>query len=182
MQTPRNPNPSHTLILNQYMQPHRIAPWQDAVTEYFTGKVEIIAEYDEIIYESKERGITMLMPAVARLIKSVGMYKKGIKFSRINVMVRDRFECSFCGRPFKMDELTYDHVVPRKQGGKTEWTNIVSACRTCNHKKGARTPEQAKMKLLKKPYKPKTLPISDPILAMRREIPSEWVPFVPTGT
>lgn len=177
MQVPRTP--THTLILNEYMQPHRVACWQDAVTEYFTGKVEILAEYDDVIYTSRDGDFVMRMPAVVRLLKSVGTYKRGVKFSRVNVMVRDRFECAFCGKPFRMNDLTYDHVVPRKQGGKTEWTNIVSACRACNHKKGARTPEQAKMKLLKKPYRPKTLPLAHPVLAIKRDIPTEWLPFVP---
>ena len=178
MQVPRTPN--HTLILNQWMQPLRVATWQDAVTEYFTGKLEILAEYDEVIYTSKDGTFVMRMPAVARLLKSIRAHKRGVKFSRVNVMVRDRFECAFCGKPFEMNDLTYDHVVPRKQGGKTEWTNIVSACRACNHKKGARTPEQAKMKLLKKPYRPRTLPIADPVLAIKRDVPSEWLPFVPS--
>ncbi len=165
-----------TLILNHYMVPHRIASWQDAITELFTGKVEIVSWYDEVVYHNAERGITMKMPAVARLLKPVSAFKKGVKFSRINVMVRDGFRCSYCGAKHPMDELNYDHVVPRKQGGKTVWDNIATSCFSCNGRKGARTPEQAGMKLLKKPFRPKTLPLIEPVLAMKT-IPEEWKPF-----
>jgi len=165
-----------TLILNHYMMPHRVASWQDAITELFTGKVEILEWYEEVIYQNAERGITMKMPAVARLIKPVSAFKKGVKFSRVNVMARDNFLCQYCGQRHAMSGLNYDHVVPRAQGGKTDWHNVVSSCYECNDKKGARTPEQAKMKLLRKPFRPKTLPLAQPVLAMRN-IPPEWEPY-----
>ncbi len=169
--------PTTTLILNHYMRPHQIVPWQDAITELFTDKVDIVAWYDDqIIYQNAERGIVMKMPAVACLLKPVNAFKRGVKFSRINVVVRDNFRCQYCGERFRMDGLTYDHVVPRAQGGKTTWDNIVMACRKCNDEKGSRTPEQAKMKLLRKPVRPKTLPLAQPVLAMR-SIPEEWRPF-----
>lgn len=166
-----------TLILNQHYQPHRVSSWQSAVTEMFTGKIEILEFYDEVIYHNAERGVTMKMPAVGRLVKHISAYKKGIKFSRVNVMVRDSFECKYCGQRHRMADLTYDHVVPRAQGGKTDWGNVVAACRDCNGAKRDRTPEQAGMKLLRKPYRPKTLPIGQPVLAMR-DIPPEWEPYL----
>jgi len=169
-------SPTSTLILNHYMVPHRITSWQDAITELFTGKVDVVEWYDEIIYANPERGITMKMPAVARLLRPVSAFKKGVKFSRVNVMARDNFVCQYCGSRCKMAELNYDHVVPRVQGGKTVWENIVTSCYECNDKKGARTPEQAKMKLIRKPFRPKTLPLAQPVLAMRN-IPLEWEPY-----
>jgi 5-methylcytosine-specific restriction endonuclease McrA len=172
---------SSTLILNHYMVPHRVASWQDAITELFTGKVEILEWYDEIVYQNADRGITMKMPAVARLLKPVASHKKGVKFSRVNVMARDNFICQYCGTKYTMHDLNYDHVVPRVQGGKTVWENIVTSCYDCNDKKGARTPEQAKMKLIRKPFRPKTLPLAQPVLAMRN-IPPEWEPFTGSVT
>jgi len=172
-------HPTSTLILTSYMEPLRVIPWQDAITELFTGKVDVVAEYDEVIYRNAERAVTMRMPAVARLLKSMPRFKKGVKFSRINVMVRDGFTCCYCGAVHEMGGLNYDHVVPRAKGGKTEWTNIVSSCYACNDKKGARTPEQAKMRLLKKPFKPKTLPLARPGLTLRGHVPEEWKPFLP---
>lgn len=170
-------SPSTTLILNHYMYPHRVASWQDAITELFTDKVEILRWYDDVIvYHNAERGITMKMPAVARLLKPIATHKKGVKFSRVNVMARDNFVCQYCGSKFGMADLNYDHVIPRVQGGKTVWENIVTSCYDCNDKKGARTPEQAKMKLIRKPFRPKTLPLAQPVLAMR-DIPEEWEPW-----
>ena len=171
--------PTQTLILSAAYEPLRVVPWEAAIVELFTDKVEILAEYDEVIYRNAERGVTMRMPAVARLVKAMPRFKKGVKFSRINVMVRDDFKCQYCGATHKMDRLNYDHVMPRSKGGKTEWTNIVAACYACNDKKGSRTPEQAKMKLLKRPSKPKTLPLGRPAVAIRGRVPEEWKPYLP---
>lgn len=121
--------------------------------------------------------MVMLMPAVARLLRTTSAFKKGVKFSRVNVMSRDEFKCQYCGNKFRMNELNYDHVIPRAQGGKTIWTNIATSCWDCNSKKGARTPEQAKMKLIRQPYRPKTLPLSQPIFSLRK-IPKEWEPYL----
>lgn len=174
-------SPTSTLILNQHYAPHRVASWQDAITELFTDKIEVISWYDEIIYQNTERGITMKMPAVGRLLKHIGAYKKGVKFSRINVMARDSFTCKYCGKRHRMTDLTYDHVVPRAQGGRTEWDNVVAACRPCNGEKRDRTPAQAGMRLLGKPYRPKALLLDVPVLSMR-EIPPEWEPYLPSVT
>ena len=150
------PTKMQVLILSQSYSPHRVASWQDVITELYTDKVEILETYDEVIYRNGETVIRM--PAVARLLRPVAHNKKGVKFSRVNIMVRDNFTCQFCGFKGGMRELNYDHVIPRIQGGKTVWENIVTSCYPCNSKKGARTPEQAKMRLSRKPFKPKTLP------------------------
>lgn len=73
-------------------------------------------------------------------------------FSKRNVFKRDRHTCQYCNGQGK--ELTLDHVLPRSKGGQTVWTNIVTACEPCNKKKANMTPEEAGMKLAKKPYKP----------------------------
>ena len=67
---------------------------------------------------------------------------------------RDCFLCAYCGLVQKEDNLTIDHIIPRSMGGPHTWTNTVAACKRCNHAKGARTPEQANMKLLYVPYAP----------------------------
>ncbi len=81
-----------------------------------------------------------------------------------------------------MHELNYDHVVPRVQGGKTVWENIVTACsgsHACNAMKGGRTPAQAGMKLLKKPTKPKTLPLTQPLIGLTH-VPELWRAYLST--
>jgi 5-methylcytosine-specific restriction endonuclease McrA len=74
------------------------------------------------------------------------------------VFARDSGRCQYCQVKVSRFEATYDHVVPRAQGGKTTWENIVIACVSCNQKKGGRTPTQASMKLRTAPVRPKKLP------------------------
>jgi 5-methylcytosine-specific restriction endonuclease McrA len=76
-----------------------------------------------------------------------------------------------------MRALNYDHVLPRVRGGRTEWENIVTSCYACNDRKGSRTPEEAGMKLLRKPSKPKTLPVASTFYVDTAEIPPVWQPF-----
>lgn len=144
-----------TLVLTTTYQPHKIVSWQKAVTMIFLGKVEVLEEYDE---EIRSVSITIRMPAVVRLLRVLRGKSRGLKFSRINVMTRDGFRCQYCGQKRPMRELTYDHVVPRSQGGRTTWENIVTACYECNREKSGRTPAQAGMKLRTVPVKPKHLP------------------------
>jgi hypothetical protein len=156
------------------MTAHRWAPWQNVITELSNRKVEVLVEYpDERIYpehlasQMMVPGWSGLLPAVVRLVKPVSLFKKGVKFSRINVFTRDHFTCQYCGSRKAMKDLNYDHVVPRIQGGKTVWENIVTCCYPCNDRKAGRTPEQAGMRLRKIPYVPKTLPMTQPMTSMR---------------
>jgi 5-methylcytosine-specific restriction endonuclease McrA len=98
------------------------------------------------------------MPSVVRFLRAIRGKKKAVKFSRQNVYVRDGARCQYCAGKVARHEATYDHVVPRAQGGKTTWENIVIACVPCNQKKGGRTPTQAQMKLRSTPVRPKKLP------------------------
>lgn len=163
-----------TLVLDQGYQPHRIIEWQRAVIMLFEGKVEVLSEYDEDI---RSVSITIKMPAVVRLLNRVRGKKQAVKFSRMNVATRDGFKCQYCGTKHPLSKLTYDHVVPRSQGGRTTWENIVMACYSCNEKKADRTPAQAKMPLLKHPVKPEFLPT----ITMRfnmKSVPDAWVSWI----
>ncbi len=161
-----------TLVLTHHYQPHRVVPWQKAITMLFDGKVEVLSEYDEDI---RSVSLTIKMPAVVRLVRALrGVQRRGVKFSRANVLARDAFACQYCGRKAPPRELTFDHVVPRSQGGRTTWENIVTACRRCNGKKGGRTPDQAKMALMRAPICPKTLPLMHVRFELGRGIPEAW--------
>lgn len=70
------------------------------------------------------------------------------------LFARDGRLCLYCGQPFNLAELTRDHVIPSSRGGQDVWTNVATACRRCNHFKGARTPTEAGMDLLAVPYAP----------------------------
>src|SRR5437763_4391150 len=126
-----------TLVLSQGYEPVKIVSWQRAITLLFLGKVEVIEEYDRDI---RSCSLLIKIPSVVRLLNAIRRHKQPVKFSRVNIYGRDRYTCQFCGDKKPVGELTYDHVVPRSQGGTTTWTNIVTACETCNRKKANRTP------------------------------------------
>jgi 5-methylcytosine-specific restriction endonuclease McrA len=81
-----------------------------------------------------------------------------VKFNRRNIYARDSSRCQYCGRRLPTSELSLDHVVPRSQGGKSTWDNIVCCCILCNVRKGGRRPEEARMHLVARPVKPKRPP------------------------
>lgn len=154
--------------------------WQDAITLLFQRdskgrpKAIVLEEYDETVCSPST---TLFVPAVMQLRNAVGQFKRNVKFSKINVFTRDRWSCCYCGEKFTMRELTYDHVIPRKQGGLTNWTNIVSSCGECNTRKAGRTPEQAGMTLLRRPARPHVLPLHA-VFIEGNKIPPAWEPYL----
>jgi 5-methylcytosine-specific restriction endonuclease McrA len=164
----------HTLVLSQGYEPVKIVPWQRAITLLFLGKVEVIEEYDRDI---KTTSVLIKIPAVVRLLNAFRRHKKPVKFSRVNIYGRDDYRCQYCGEGRSINELTYDHVVPRAQGGKTVWSNIVTACTDCNAKKGNRTPAQAGMKLLKQPMQPTATPALV-VTVNQQSMPDAWRDYV----
>jgi 5-methylcytosine-specific restriction endonuclease McrA len=103
--------------------------------------------------------IVLRTPSIMVLKKEIARGKRVVKFSRENVLFRDRFRCQYCGTSGDFQSLNYDHVIPRCRGGGTNWENIVAACYPCNGRKANRTPEEAGMRLLQRPVKPRTLPL-----------------------
>ena len=163
-----------TLMLTPWMQPHKIISWQRAVVLAYVQKVEVIESWDE---ELRAPSFSMKAPAVVRLKKGSVSTKQSVRFSRINVFTRDKFRCLYCGERKMLKQLNYDHVIPRVRGGKTVWENIVTSCYACNDRKGSRTPEEAGMKLLRKPLKPDTLPVVPPIRLDEGDLPELWQPY-----
>jgi 5-methylcytosine-specific restriction endonuclease McrA len=102
--------------------------------------------------------------------------KGRVRFSRLNIYARDHDTCQYCGKTLPRSELNLDHVLPRCDGGKTTWENVVCSCVPCNLKKGGRTPEQASMKLMRKPFRPRWTPLFRG--AIRRITYREWLPFL----
>jgi len=99
------------------------------------------------------------VPRVIRLLTYDRVPRNSVKFTRRNVFLRDEYHCQYCGSRFGTGNLSLDHVMPRSQGGQSNWSNIVTACLKCNVRKGGRTPEQANMKLLTRPIRPKRNPV-----------------------
>ena len=156
-----------TLVLDNGYQPHRVVSWQRAVTMLFAGKVEVVEEYD---HEICSVSLRLKVPAVVRLRRRLGRRRQIVKFSRNNVLARDKFRCQYCGRRLSACDLSLDHVVPRSAGGRTTWENIVACCHPCNDRKANRTPAEAGMTLRSKPTRPVMLPFYAP------RFPAEAVP------
>jgi 5-methylcytosine-specific restriction endonuclease McrA len=165
---------ARTLLLTPHYTPHKVLPWESAICLLYLGKVEVIEEYEEVICSPS---VAMKMPAVVRLKRAIGSTKRAVTFSRQNVFARDKFRCCYCGAPGTYETLNYDHVVPRAQGGRTIWENIVTTCYGCNGRKADRTPEQAGMQLLARPYKPKTLPMTSPQLRIA-DVHPVWLGYL----
>jgi 5-methylcytosine-specific restriction endonuclease McrA len=144
----------HTLLLNASYEPLKIVNWQKAVTLWCQGKVEIISEYEREIHTVS---FSFRLPSVIRLLRYVRIKRRFdyVPFSRANIYARDDYACQYCGHTLPASDLTFDHVVPVAQGGCKDWENIVTCCVGCNRRKGGRTPEEAGMRLLRQPERPR---------------------------
>jgi 5-methylcytosine-specific restriction endonuclease McrA len=103
--------------------------------------------------------LAILVPRVIRLVAYDKIPKREVKFSRKNILARDGNRCQYCGKRLPVTQLSLDHVHPKSRGGKSTWTNVVTACNPCNTRKGGRLPAEASMKLRTVPAVPKRNPI-----------------------
>jgi 5-methylcytosine-specific restriction endonuclease McrA len=158
------------LLLNITYEPLRVINWKKAITLLLLDKVEVLEEYNR---EIRSVSFTLKLPSVVRLLRLVKRPKTPVKFSRQNIYARDKNTCQYCGSAHPWEDLTYDHVIPKYRGGKTEWSNIVTCCISCNRRKGGRTPAEAGMKLIRKPARPKWLPALRVTIGYK-EIPRSW--------
>ncbi len=162
-----------TLVLDTSYVPVARVHWQRAVTLLFMGKVEIVEEYED--KEIKSVTFSIKMPSIVRFIRAMKGRRRAVKFSRENVFTRDSGKCQYCAKRLTRAEATYDHVLPRAQGGLTTWDNVVICCMPCNQRKGNRTPAQARMQLLSTPTRPKKLPDHIRFTVMwRKGDPASW--------
>lgn len=141
-----------TLVLNADAQPVSIVPlstvhWHDAVRILYLKRAVVLAEYDKWVIRSPS--VQMRMPSVI-MLKEYQEHNGKVEFSRYNIILRDNYTCQYCSHKFKFKDLTFDHVTPRRDGGKTIWENIVSSCAKCNQEKA----HHVKMKPKRKPYHP----------------------------
>lgn len=124
--------------------------WHQSICGIVNGIAGVVHEHDKVVHS---QNLTMRLPSVVVLKEYVKAARKPA-FTKRNIMLRDQFCCVYCGHKFPADTLTWDHVLPRAQGGKTTWENMATACGPCNQRKDAHTPEQAKMPLLWRPWRP----------------------------
>jgi len=159
-----------TLLLSPLYEPMTTISWRKAIVLLTLGKVEIIEEYDD--REVRSTSVVIKLPSVVRLIQRFRRQRKHVRYSKLNVFARDRWTCQYCGRRKPIAELTQDHVVPRAQGGKTCWENVVTSCIECNTHKANRTPEQARMTLRSRPHRPDWVPMF--MVHVGRDAPDAW--------
>ena len=161
-----------TLVLDVGYRPIAYAPWQTAIVWVLERAVEVVDEYPDRYIRTPNWQVKM--PSVVRLLKQIRR-RRGVKFSRQNVYVRDGGRCQYCSARVASNAFTYDHVLPRVQGGKTCWENVVVACIPCNQRKGGRTPTQASMLLRSPPRRPKSLPDAAALsMTYRSGMPDAW--------
>lgn len=166
-----------TLLLAADYRPLQVVSWERAFVLLFEGKIEIVEEYEDKVIRTVS--LTLKVPSVARFLKRLVNTKRAIKFSRQNVFARDRGNCQYCGNKVRRERATYDHVLPRSQGGHTRWENIVISCVDCNQRKRDRTPEKAGMRLRTQPIKPKSLPGQPSyMLTYRKGMPIQWAQYL----
>lgn len=151
-----------TLVLNADFRPLSYFPlslwsWQDAVKAVVTERVHVLSEYDQVIH-SPNRALSL--PSVIALKDYIPVERRPA-FTRFNVFLRDRFTCQYCNLPFPTHDLTFDHVVPRSKGGRTTWSNVVTACQACNLQKGSKLPHEARMHPRTPPQPPSSLQLRE---------------------
>ncbi|MGI9558560.1 MAG: HNH endonuclease [Thermodesulfobacteriota bacterium] len=185
---------SPVLVLNKNYLPVSVTSLRRAFVMLYCGDAKAVAEtYETFDFESWEQVSSASLqtensdcvktvdsiikaPRVILLLRYGGFHRKRPKFNRLNIFRRDGGKCQYCGHEFPKSDLTIDHVVPRSLGGTSRWDNVVCSCGVCNRRKGGRTPEQARMKLLTTPGEPQWGPFAD--MYARAVRYKEWEPFV----
>lgn len=170
-----------------------IASWQKAMALLFTEKVAPM-DNDLVSWDLKAwldmpeslrrdyycvRTVNQRIPlfSIGHLTGWSRLPDRFVKYSRQSVLQRDGMTCAYCGGKFRQADLSIDHIVPRAQGGKNTWDNVITACKSCNHRKADRTPAQAKMELLFKPRKPSWLSMLGKKTSVGN-IPDSWKKFI----
>lgn len=181
---------SSVLVLNRSYLPVHVTSARRAFTLLYQGIARVVDEqYQTFDFEAWSQlavardaeaigtsGGPIRIPRVIVLIAFDRLPKRHVRFSRINLMARDSFQCQYCARRPQRAELNLDHVVPRSLGGRSTWENVVTSCVDCNRKKGGRTPRQAHLKLLRKPERPRWTPLANLMWSSVRY--REWRPFL----
>lgn len=162
---------SAVLVLNRTFQPIHVTSLRRAFSLLYLGVAQALDEqyrlfdfrsWAELSAEVGDSigtpGRRIRIPRVLVLVAFDRLPRMRVRFSRHNIYLRDGNTCQYCGRKLPRTELNLDHVIPRSKGGTTSWGNVVCSCIPCNLAKANRTPEEAGMKLLRKPVRPRWTP------------------------
>ena len=161
------------LVLNQSYEPLTICRAKRAVVLVYQGKAEMLENGLGFIHTVNN---SFELPSVIRLAYMVKRPYRRKKMTRYEIFNRDKYTCQYCGKETK--NLTLDHVIPRYRDGQHTWENVVSACANCNRHKARRTPQEANMKLIRKPLPPHSNPFfTVPYHYMQTK--REWHKYLP---
>ncbi len=145
--------PRGVLVLNASYEPLNIVSVKRAIVLLLKEKAELV---EAAKAQVRAERLVLNWPLVIRLVTYVPLPRRlPLPLSRRTVLARDLYTCQYCGEQPGRTELTVDHILPRSRGGLTTWDNVVAACGPCNRRKGNRTPEEAGMKLLSEPTRPR---------------------------
>jgi len=138
------------LVLNQSYEPLNVCRVRRAVVLIQHGKAEMLENGAGFIHAASQ---DFPLPSVIRLAYLIKRPRPQRKLTRMEIFHRDHYTCQYCGK--QTSQLTLDHVIPRYRNGEHIWENVVSACISCNRRKAGKTPEEAGMKLARKPAPPR---------------------------
>ncbi len=141
---------SAVLVLNQNYEPLNVCNARRALVLLDGGKAEVL---EHALGEMRSPTRAFQRPSVIRLVYLIKRPRPRVRLTRREIFIRDHYACQYCG--LKTRDLTLDHIIPRHRGGKHTWENLVSACRPCNHRKGGKAVEEARMALRRPPHEPK---------------------------
>lgn len=159
------------LVLNANFEPLNVCTTRRALGLIFNDKARLVMNGRGYI---QSVNATFQAPSVIRLSNPVRRPRPTIKLTKTEVFRRDNYTCQYCG--MKPSRLTIDHIIPRHMGGTHSWENLVTACPSCNHKKGGRTATQANMQLLSKPKTPSAS--AHYIFGYFLPSNQEWLPYI----
>jgi 5-methylcytosine-specific restriction endonuclease McrA len=161
------------LVLNQDYQAVSICTVERAFVLVFLRKAELVHDLPGRALRSP--GTDYRFPSIIRLFNYVQVPYRRVALSRANIFRRDGFQCAYCGT---RANLTIDHVLPRSHGGRDAWENLITACQSCNTRKGNRLPDDAGMPLLRKPFRPSYIMY---LSNFTGKVQLEWRPYLMIG-
>jgi len=161
----------NVLVLNANFEPINVCDMRRAIGLILADRAAMVVDGRGAI---KTINRTFPRPSIIRLQKMVHKPRNRVRLTRREVFRRDNFTCLYCGK--RSLDLTIDHVIPRQMGGRHLWNNVVTACASCNHRKGGRKPEEAGMTLLHAPAEPPSSAIY--VFGKHLNENAEWEPYL----
>jgi len=187
-----SPMRTKVLMLNRSYLPIHVTSVRRAFTLLYLGIAKVVNEkyqtfdfkgWSDLSASVHEETVGLVdhvirVPRVILLVRYDRVPRRQVRFSRYNIYTRDKSTCQYCAKKLPQYQLNLDHVIPRSRGGTSRWDNVVCSCVPCNRRKGGRTPQEARMKLLCQPYKPTWTPFIQEAEGDVRY--REWLPFLST--